>query len=86
MDLSPATHAGDVAVTALSNLEGVLAEVPADGWYDHLHTLNLLRYQLEEITRTSVHQARGAGLTWEQVGTGLGTTKQAVQQRFGGAK
>ena len=31
----------------------------------------------------SVIVARTKGLTWEQIGTALGVTKQAAQQRYG---
>lgn len=34
----------------------------------------------------AVERAREAGLTWQQVGDVFGITRQAAQQRFGGAK
>jgi len=32
--------------------------------------------------RQAVHEARRQGLTWQQVGDTLGTTRQSAQERF----
>ncbi|KZM33984.1 hypothetical protein [Oerskovia enterophila] len=37
----------------------------------------------EELLATAVSSARSAGHSWEAVGTALGITRQAAQQRFG---
>ena len=38
---------------------------------------------LEELTRELVRQARNEGLSWQAIGDVFGTSRQAVQQRFG---
>lgn len=59
-------------------------ESPADG-------LTLVRRAAEaeravrELLGQSVAAARGSGHSWAAIGTELGLSRQAVQQRFGGA-
>lgn len=38
-----------------------------------------------DVLRVLVMDARGAGYTWQQIGEALHVTRQAAQQRFGGA-
>jgi len=38
---------------------------------------------LARETRTAVSQARAEGMTWEQIATGLGVSKQAAHQKYG---
>jgi hypothetical protein len=40
----------------------------------------------EADLRRSVLGLRAAGVTWAEIGRGLGTTRQAAQQRFGRRK
>jgi hypothetical protein len=42
-----------------------------------------LRANLAEQEDYAVLRARQLGATWEQIGTALGVSKQAVQQRWG---
>lgn len=37
----------------------------------------------QELVDAAVNSARAAGCTWEQIGSTLGTSRQAAQQRFG---
>lgn len=39
---------------------------------------------MEAYIPALVKQARIAGASWSQIGSALGTTKQAAQQRYGG--
>jgi hypothetical protein len=52
---------------------------------DDLTCLAQIRAAQEELAcmeRTWVDRARRSGLSWSQIGDALGTTKQAVQQRY----
>ncbi|GAA2052256.1 hypothetical protein GCM10009839_69480 [Catenulispora yoronensis] len=40
------------------------------------------RWWLEETERSAVIEARRAGRTWEQIGTALGVSRQAVHERY----
>jgi len=39
-------------------------------------------WDVEAALRNRVAEARDAGCTWADIGTALGTTRQAAQQRF----
>lgn len=39
--------------------------------------------QVEELARTAVDEGRAAGLTWDDIGSAFGVTRQAAQQRWG---
>ena len=43
-----------------------------------------LRRELERLEAVQVRRARNAGLTWEQIATALGVTRQAVHKKHGG--
>ena len=52
-----------------------------------LHELRLLGIYLEAhrvSVLSAVDAARTMGATWQEIGTALGVSKQAAQQRFGG--
>lgn len=52
----------------------------------HLDLVAIARDAHDEtatLLRAAVSSARGVGCTWEQVGTVLGMSRQAAQQRFG---
>jgi hypothetical protein len=52
----------------------------------HLELVALARAARSEtdvLLAAAVQSARGAGCTWEQIGSVLGLTRQAVQQRYG---
>lgn len=40
---------------------------------------------IDDVTHVLVHEARRSGHTWQQIGQLLRITRQAAQQRFGGA-
>lgn len=44
-----------------------------------------LREAAEDLEFAAIEQARQSGTTWTRIGELYGTSKQAVQQRFGGA-
>ena len=44
-----------------------------------------LREAAEDLEFGTVEEARQAGTTWTRIGELYGTSKQGVQQRFGGA-
>jgi hypothetical protein len=53
---------------------------------DYAHDLTTLAHELaatEAAIRRRVKAARKAGQTWSDIGTCLGVTKQAAQQRYG---
>jgi hypothetical protein len=59
---------------------------------DQLHTLPPLeavkyaeaaRFMLNDATYGHVRDARTLGASWQQIGTALGVTRSAAQQRFG---
>ena len=51
----------------------------------HLHAISAARDALNAADlrmRQAVHEARRQGVTWQQVGDTLGTTRQSAQERF----
>lgn len=51
----------------------------------HLHAIRDARDTLNAADlhlRQAVHEARRQGVTWQQVGDTLGTTRQSAQERF----
>ena len=55
-------------------------EEPA--WQRMLAAVVAARRQLDEAEHLAVLMAREAGRTWEQIGEGLGMTRQAARRRF----
>ena len=47
-----------------------------------LSRLGALRQEIDDATLAAVREARRQGSTWSEIGTMLGVTKQAAQQRF----
>ena len=47
-----------------------------------LELAGVIRRAAEELERDAVAGARAAGLTWTQIGSAYGMSKQAAQQRF----
>lgn len=63
-----------------------LAEVEAAGDPTAaLQAVRRLREAAEDLEFGTVEEARQAGTTWTRIGELYGTSKQGVQQRFGGA-
>lgn len=51
----------------------------------HVHAIKAARDALNDADlhlRQAVHEARRQGVTWQQVGDTLGTTRQSAQERF----
>jgi hypothetical protein len=47
-----------------------------------LESLSLIQWSAVEAERKMVHRLRATGTTWEAIGTALGISKQAAQQKF----
>ena len=45
-----------------------------------------LRQELERLEAVQVRRARTRGLTWEQIATALGVSRQAVHKKHGGRR
>lgn len=45
-----------------------------------------LRRELERVEAVQVRRARNDGLTWEQIATALGVSRQAVHKKHGGRR
>ena len=50
---------------------------------ERVHAIRRLAETVESALRTAVADARADGASWGQIGTGLGVTRQAAQQRYG---
>lgn len=46
----------------------------------------VIRSMVEDAAAEAVRNARMAGATWDEIGKALGISRQAAQQRFGGAR
>jgi hypothetical protein len=49
---------------------------------DRLASARLVREAAEKLEGAHIEAARAAGLTWAEIGTVYGLTKQGAQQRF----
>lgn len=63
---------------------GIDAEYDPDT-ADLLQGLAMITATAQSALRNVVAQARADGMSWEQIGRWTGTTRQAAQQRYGGA-
>ncbi len=75
----------DHLAAALDRAEPGLSRRLADEPQAHLDLVALARDahgETDALLRAAVSSARAAGCTWEQVGSVLGITKQAAQQRY----
>lgn len=70
----------DLVVSVLGRREPERGQVPTLTAVGTARTLSALA---DEALWELVRQARSEGHTWEQIGTVLGTTRQAAFQRFG---
>lgn len=76
----------DHLARALHDVDPTLSERLTHDADAHLELVALARAARSEtdvLLAAAVQSARGAGCTWEQVGTVLGMTRQAAQQRYG---
>lgn len=76
-------------MTELPSLDQLIAAVAesaaSDGALDQLGAATRARHELDDLTEALldhfIEQARQAGCSWSQIGTALGVSKQAAQQR-----
>jgi hypothetical protein len=62
------------------------ANQPATHPLDALETLAEIKsVTTSVVTWQTVQEARAAGSTWAEIGTALGTSRQAAQERYGDA-
>lgn len=73
------TTPGTTAQEALYDL----ATDHAAGTLDALRDARWITEQAERVTAQQVSALREQGLSWSQIGTALGISKQAAQQRYG---
>lgn len=57
----------------------------ANAYEDLITVTNLVAEEADELLRETVISARHAGLSWEKIGSLLGISRQAAQQRFSAA-
>lgn len=57
-----------------------------DGDVTELHKFQTLAIAVDRITGDAARAFHSAGYSWAEIGRALGITKQAAQQRFGGAR
>ena len=67
----------------MRDLETFLSETGGDPAGD-LRNLAELRRQLHREEEALVHRARVAGLSWTDIASALGVSKQAVHKKYGG--
>lgn len=81
------THAGSLAYAA-SKVEGIggAERLDEDGVADLIGSARLVAGLAADALDLAVWAARDHGWSWQQIGDTFGITKQAAQQRFGGAK
>lgn len=70
------------ALTTLATLAATVAE-HADDYGDLLGIIRIVEQAAEQARRAVVAEARAAGVTWQELGDALGTTRQAAQMRYG---
>lgn len=72
---------------ALQTLQSLSAASTIEGngdYGDMLGAVRLVELAAEHARRAVVADARAAGQTWQSIADALGTSRQAVQQRYGG--
>jgi hypothetical protein len=73
-------------VTAIPNLDALAAEIAVDSPLRAVAAANALaerlRARADELLDVHVERARAGGASWSEIGSALGTSKQAAQQRF----
>lgn len=78
----------DLVARAVAQLDPSLEKRLDDDPEAHLDLVRLTRRANDETNRllhAAVSSARGAGSSWEAIGSALGMSRQAAQQRFGRA-
>jgi hypothetical protein len=74
-------------VSAVPEIDRLKGEIEADSPIDRLAAASALagrlRARADELLDEFVEAARVSGASWSEIGSALGTSKQAAQQRFG---
>ena len=70
-------NALDELITAAESIAG------AGDILDMLGAVRLVELFAAKARHCIVHEVRAEGRTWAEIGDALGTTRQAVQQRYG---
>jgi hypothetical protein len=70
----------DKSTEAAQLVDAVGSQEPADG----LRAVASLRALLEQLEALHVQNARARGWSWQEIGAGLGVSKQAVHRKHGG--
>lgn len=80
---------GPAGVVAVEPFAGAAQAKPAratvEHWREVLVALSRLDEEVAEEIDAAAREARREGLTWSQIGSCLGLTKQAAHQRYGRA-
>jgi hypothetical protein len=71
---------GDKTTEAAQLADAVGSQDPAVG----LRAVASLRALLEQLEALHVQNARDRGWSWQEIGAGLGVSKQAVHRKYGG--
>lgn len=71
------------AVRAVAQESGQRQRADVDGLTAALGNLAAIDERVDWALLSVVGEARAAGLSWQAIGTALGVSKQAAQQRFG---
>lgn len=71
---------GDESTEAAQLADAVASQDPAVG----LRAVASLRALLEQLEVLHVQNARDRGWSWQEIGAGLGVSKQAVHRKHGG--
>ena len=79
----PAVENSEYAAFARRILRAYARRI-ATGDIDALEDIITLADDIEDIIRHAVTGLRGQGYSWADIGTRLGVTRQAAQQRWGG--
>ncbi len=81
----PAVENGEYAAFARRILRAYARRISA-GDIDALADIIVLAADVEDAIRQAVTGLRGSGYSWAEIGTRLGVTRQAAQQRWGDAR
>jgi hypothetical protein len=77
---SAVVKTGDKTTEAAQLADAVASEDPAVG----LRAVASLRALLEQLEALHVQSARDQGWSWQEIGSGLGVSKQAAHRKHGG--
>lgn len=70
-------------VTALSDLMLSIEDDHYPSLADYVQTLRMMRDTADSALTSAVMAARDQGMSWDQVGRWLGTSRQAAWERYG---